>query len=109
MSANLQLLQYLQTLRERPDCGLDIKADVQDQYNKRIQNMFRGTTWMSGCNSWYLTQDGRNTTLWPGFSWRYRLMTRRFALSDYRVVAADSAKPALSAHEPVALDCAELP
>ncbi|WP_051170823.1 flavin-containing monooxygenase [Spongiibacter marinus] len=103
------VLQYLQTLRERPDCGLDIKADVQDQYNKRIQNMFRGTTWMSGCNSWYLTQDGRNTTLWPGFSWRYRLMTRRFALSDYRVVAADSAKPALSAHEPVALDCAELP
>jgi hypothetical protein len=30
-------------------------------------------------------------------------------LSDYRVVAADSAKPALPAHEPVALDCAELP
>ena len=32
-----------------------------------------GTVWNTGgCASWYLDANGRNTTLWPDFTWRFR-------------------------------------
>ena len=37
----------------------------------------RGTVWQSGCKSWYLDEDGRNFTIWPHFTWKYWLETRR--------------------------------
>jgi len=43
----------------------------------------RRTVWTSGCASWYLDAAGRNSTLWPGFTWEYRLKTRRFDPADY--------------------------
>lgn len=97
------VLQYLQTLRKHPASALDINASVQQGFNARIQRMFRGTTWTSGCNSWYLTEDGRNTTLWPGFSWRYRLMTRHFSVADYRLLEAEVSKVAAESQESIAL------
>ena len=33
--------------------------------------------------SWYLTRTGKNTTLWPGFTFEFRLRTRRFDLKSY--------------------------
>lgn len=80
------IVQYLQRLQALPKGSLNLRPKVQRAFNQRIQQMFEGTTWTSGCHSWYLTEDGRNTTLWPGFSWRYRLVTRRFALGDYELV-----------------------
>jgi len=29
-----------------------------------------------GCASWYLDDQGRNTTLWPGSTWRFQMMYR---------------------------------
>ena len=39
--------------------------------------------------SWYLTPDGRNTTLYPGFNWEYRLRTTWFNPFEYELVAED--------------------
>ena len=44
------------------------------------------TVWNAGgCASWYLDDHGRNTTLWPDFTWKYRLATRRFDSENYAV------------------------
>jgi hypothetical protein len=44
-----------------------------------------GSVWTDGgCRSWYLDANGRNSTLWPDFTWRYALRTRRFEIGDYR-------------------------
>ena len=42
-----------------------------------MQEKLRHAVWASGCRSWYLTPDGRNPTLWPGFTVDYWLRTRR--------------------------------
>ncbi|MGB1906817.1 MAG: flavin-containing monooxygenase [Spongiibacter sp.] len=83
--------QYWQALQRTPSGSFDLRPEVHRAYNDKIQRMFKGTTWVSGCNSWYLTKDGRNTTLWPGFSWRYRMITRRFSLADYELLRASGA------------------
>ena len=42
------------------------------------------TVWNTGgCASWYLDAEGRNTTLWPDFTWKFRRRTRRFDAEHY--------------------------
>jgi cation diffusion facilitator CzcD-associated flavoprotein CzcO len=66
---------------------LDVRADVQRRYNERMQHRLRSTTWMSGCNSWYLTADGFNASMYPGFATQYLRQMRDFRYSDYEAVA----------------------
>jgi len=53
-----------------------------------VQKELKRTVWNSGCKSWYLNEQGRNTTLWPGFTFAYRLKTRRFKLNQYKAEQA---------------------
>ena len=63
---------------------VDLRPEVQDAYNRRVQADMAGTVWTAGgCASWYLDSAGRNTTLWPGSTWAFRRQTRRFRLADY--------------------------
>jgi cation diffusion facilitator CzcD-associated flavoprotein CzcO len=68
---------------------LDVRADVQRRYNERIQARLTKTTWMSGCSSWYLTADGFNASMYPGFATQYLRQMREFRIGDYHPVAQD--------------------
>lgn len=65
---------------------LDVRADVQRRYNERIQKRLAKTTWMSGCSSWYLTADGFNASMYPGFATQYLRQMRDFRSADYHMV-----------------------
>jgi hypothetical protein len=63
---------------------VEVRPDVQREYNERLQARMRGTIWTTGgCASWYLDKHGNNTTLWPDFTFVFRQQTRRFDLSAY--------------------------
>jgi cation diffusion facilitator CzcD-associated flavoprotein CzcO len=66
---------------------LDVRAGVQRRYNERIQKRLTRTTWMSGCSSWYLTGDGFNAAMYPGFATQYLRQMREFRYADYAAVA----------------------
>jgi cation diffusion facilitator CzcD-associated flavoprotein CzcO len=65
---------------------LDVKQEVQDRYNAGLQGRMKHMAWSSGCNSWYLSDDGSNHALYPGFAWEYVLRTRKFKPEEYDVV-----------------------
>jgi cation diffusion facilitator CzcD-associated flavoprotein CzcO len=69
---------------------LDVRADVQRRYNERLQRRLGRTTWMSGCSSWYLTADGFNASMYPGFATQYLRQMRDFRYGDYHAVARDA-------------------
>jgi hypothetical protein len=46
-----------------------------------------GTLCGSLPGSWYLDHRGRNTTLWPDHTWKFRRFTRRFHPGEYIVRA----------------------
>jgi hypothetical protein len=85
------------------------KAAVQRAENEELQRRLEGTVWNDGgCQSWYLDARGRNSTLWPDFTFLYRRRTARFALADYDVEPLRTAPPAdapadVPATEPVAV------
>ncbi|RRQ29855.1 NAD(P)/FAD-dependent oxidoreductase [Rhodococcus sp. Eu-32] len=74
---------------DKHDIGtIEVRKDVQDEYNADLQDRMAKSVWMNGgCASWYLDKHGNNTTLWPDFTFRFRQLTKRFDLAAYRSVA----------------------
>lgn len=66
--------------------ALEVKAGVQADFTRFIDERMKITNWTSGCKSWYLTDSGRNTTLYPGFAGEYVLKASRFQLEDFDIV-----------------------
>jgi hypothetical protein len=66
--------------------SVEVRPVMQDAFNNAVQRRMRRTVWTSGCASWYLDARGHNTTLWPGFTWEYRLRTRRFDPARYGLI-----------------------
>jgi len=86
------ILRAIETVRAGKLQAVDVRPEIQSIYNAEIQARLAHTVWNTGgCRSWYLTRDGRNTTLWPGFTFEFRRRTKRFHLGDYRVVAPPEA------------------
>lgn len=77
------ILGCLHLLERRRLQAFDVRPEAQDAYNAEVQQRMQGTVWTSGCSSWYLDARGRNTTLWPGFTWDYRRKMRRFDAANY--------------------------
>ncbi|WP_415975875.1 flavin-containing monooxygenase [Rhodococcus sp. 077-4] len=64
----------------------DVRQDVQDAYNAELQRKLAKTTWNSGCSSWYLTEDGFNATMFPGFATQYVGQLRGVEQDDYATI-----------------------
>jgi cation diffusion facilitator CzcD-associated flavoprotein CzcO len=45
--------------------AIDVRADVQEGFNRRIEREFGGTVWNTGCTSWYRDAGGRNISNCP--------------------------------------------
>ncbi len=67
---------------------VEVRPGVQRRYNERLQKRLEHSVWVEGgCSSWYLDHRGRNTTLWPDHTWKFRRLTRRFHPGEYIVRA----------------------
>jgi cation diffusion facilitator CzcD-associated flavoprotein CzcO len=73
----------------------DVRADRQREYNEKLQDRMEHTIWTTGgCASWYLDAHGKNTTLWPNFTFLFRRMTKKFDRHAYETTARAD-RPAL--------------
>ena len=84
------VLDAVRTMKAKKVQYVDVKPEVQQAYNERLQARMAKTVWSTGgCKAWYTTSDGKNTTLWPGFTFEYRFRTRRFDAASYELVAEE--------------------
>jgi cation diffusion facilitator CzcD-associated flavoprotein CzcO len=67
------------------DMTFEVRSEVAAAYNAELQRKLPATVWGSGCSSWYLDSEGRNLTLWPGFTFDFRRRTREFLTSDFTI------------------------
>jgi hypothetical protein len=78
------VMDALRTIDRAGAAAVDVRREVQAAYNDELQQRLARTVWNAGgCRSWYLDASGRNTTLWPSFTFAFRERTRRFKPSDY--------------------------
>ena len=89
-----QINYVLDALRQVPTGVAEVSAAAEDAWNDKVQTAMAKTVWTTGgCRSWYLDKNGRNTTLWPGFTFDFRRRLRRFDPGAYRVESGQ-AQPA---------------
>ena len=67
---------------------LEVRAQVQRDFNAWLQARLAGTVFAGGCRSWYLTASGRNTQNWPGTTADFRRRTRTVRVEDFHVTPA---------------------
>lgn len=89
-----QIRYVTQVMRAVRDHGVDAivpRSEVQEQYNRDVQRRLSTSVWNTGgCQSWYLDEHGNNRTLWPGYTWRYWLSTRRLRESEYEFLSTST-------------------
>jgi len=88
----------LRTMNERGIATFEVRADAQKSLHTALDAQMNGTVWNSGCGSWYLDDTGRNTTLWPDWTWRYRQLTNHFDPDSY-LLTRSSASSTVDGHQ----------
>lgn len=83
------VIDGLRSMRERRLAALEVRPDVEEAWNERLAERLGRSVWdRGGCSSWYLDANGRNSIMWPGFTFEFRRRTRALELGDYRVTAS---------------------
>ncbi len=87
------VMDAIRQMDERDISSVEVRPSAVEAFNAELQARMPGTVWATGCGSWYLDARGRNSTLWPDFTFRFRRRTRRFDADAYelRVGAAEPA------------------
>jgi len=65
--------------------ALDARPEAVSAWNEHIQDRMSRSVWNTGCDSWYLDANGRNTTVWPGTTAEFRNVTKEVRLEEYEV------------------------
>jgi cation diffusion facilitator CzcD-associated flavoprotein CzcO len=87
------LLNALRYMRRHNVRAIEPRPEVQAAYVAEVQKRMEGTVWTTGnCASWYLDSKGRNSTLWPDFSWRFRRRVARLNPDEYLMSGAHDAQ-----------------
>lgn len=72
------IIQSLKYMKNNSKKNLEIRKDVQDEFNQTLQANLKNTVWSTGCSSIYVNEQGKNVTNWHSFTASYWLETRRF-------------------------------
>ena len=80
------ILQLMQLVDQFQSDAIMVKDQAQDTVNQQVQHMFEKTVWQSGCVSWYQQEGGKNFALWPTYTWKYWLKTKKPNAADYRLL-----------------------
>jgi hypothetical protein len=92
----------LRHLRRTGAAAVEPTEQAQAAFIEEVDREMRGTVWTSGgCASWYLDDTGRNSTLWPGFTYPFKRRLERFEPGEYVAHAAVPAPDRVG--EPVAV------
>jgi cation diffusion facilitator CzcD-associated flavoprotein CzcO len=88
------VMSALEEMEARGVACVEVRQEVQDAFNAELEERLRRSVWNSGCSSWYLDRNGRNSIQWPGFTFEFRRRTRRFEVGEYRLGVPVPAAPA---------------
>ena len=81
--------QALRAMDQRGAAAAEVRRDAEDAYNEDLHQKLQGTVGNTGGSSWYVDENGRNVTLWPDWTFRFRQRTARFDAESYELATAD--------------------
>lgn len=71
-------------MRKTGSATIEPTRAAQEEFVAYVDQKLGESVWNTGgCASWYLDHTGRNSTLWPGFTFAFLWKTARFHARDY--------------------------
>jgi cation diffusion facilitator CzcD-associated flavoprotein CzcO len=78
------VLKALRFMRQRDLAAVEPRPEAQADWIAEVDRRMLGSVWTAGgCQSWYLDETGRNSTLWPGFTFTFKRRVERFVPEEY--------------------------
>lgn len=75
-------------IRNGKDKLLSVKRSAQDDYNDSIHAALAESVWASGCKSWYISESGRITTLYPKNATAFKRQPATVNYDDFQMIEA---------------------
>ena len=92
------ILDCLRTMERRGIASVEVQQAPFRAWNDEVQTKMKRTVWSTGgCASWYIDAEGRNTTLWPDFTFNFTKRTKRFDGESYRLTPRRAAPVTVTA------------
>ena len=71
---------------------IEVRPEAHDAYNRELDRKLATTVWETGgCSSWYHDVNGRNATIYPDWTWRFRRQATGWKADAYTLGPAASA------------------
>ncbi|MBJ7328288.1 MAG: NAD(P)/FAD-dependent oxidoreductase [Solirubrobacteraceae bacterium] len=78
------IVDAVRTMRREAIGVVEVRPEAEAAFMGEMRERSKGSVWETGgCNSYYTDQYGRNTGLWPNWSWEYRRRTERFDVAAF--------------------------
>lgn len=91
------VLHQIQAMDAAGATVIEVDQQAHDAYNRDLDKRMATTVWeVGGCRSFYLDATGRNATLWPDWTWRFRRLASRRDTAAYRLTGTTATVPAES-------------
>ncbi len=73
------LMRAIGTVLDTDAVSIEVRADAEATYTDWVHREMEKTVWHDGgCTSWYRSRSGRVVAMFPGFSFSFRRLARRF-------------------------------
>lgn len=77
------ILSAIRAARTMGLAAIAVDPERSARYNAQVQEALRRTVWNSGCSSYFIDRNGRNSTNWPWSTSTLRRRLARFAPDDF--------------------------
>ena len=68
--------------------SIEVKPEAEARYTRYVHDEMTRTVWYDGgCDSWYKSESGRVVAMFPGFTFVFRWLARRFKRDDHVITA----------------------
>ena len=98
------VLGAIEAMDKQGIVSVEPRPAVQAAYNETLQRKLAPSVWLTGgCSSWYLDEHGRNSTLWPDYTFKFAQRLKHFDIENYYQELAPPAPQSISAPVPTQL------
>lgn len=79
------IISAIQTAQREGIVSVAIDPQKYQSYNRQIQTALQSRVWNSGCSSYFIDKNGRNSSNWPWTTWAMRRSLSRFKPGDFLI------------------------
>jgi hypothetical protein len=85
-SGMTHVIDALRHLEQRQARAIEVKRSAAEQFDRELRAALAGTVWHTGCESWYIDENGNDPSQWPWLWSDFRKRTAKVDPAAYELI-----------------------